>query len=309
MIEPAPYFTFCQVAEKWASETNKPVMDVIQIMRAKSTYGTHSSPNSSFPPLQIWPTACFSPQGDVNEITIFNSSQLVEKDHCESVNGVKPTSKFRSKLYTPEYKAALEFLNSAISPPSLTDEIKYHLSLFTIRREDFENWCRSEEEPLPRFWFPSDAPDPITCANISIKKTNNLPDWKGKTIPKAKRRKPEDFTKVIDSLFIQLQKEGNNEVIKPRQVDAFLKCLKDRTKDLSKLENSIISYGELIKEVKTGNPSECVLMQKPRIVRGEKCRENKWYSRKDVGKRLSELRKDYTRCSSFYLLTGTDVAL
>src|SRR5690349_4691915 len=117
MIGPAPYFTFWQVAEKWSNETSKPVMDVVQIMRVHSTYkNPHPFPGPP-PALIIWPTECFSSQGEVNELMVFNAAKLIEKEPPSSASTRKPTSEFRSNYFTPEFEAALAFLNSSECPP------------------------------------------------------------------------------------------------------------------------------------------------------------------------------------------------
>lgn len=60
----------------------------------------------------------------------------------------------------------------------------------------------------------------------SSTRTNNLPDRKGMKLPKEKRRKEEDFTKVIQSLFNQLLEERNTEILQPGNPAEFLKRLK-----------------------------------------------------------------------------------
>jgi hypothetical protein len=294
MIGPLPYLTFWQVAEKWSEESKKSLMEVIQIMRVHATYkypSTNARP-CPVPSLLVWPTACFSAKGEIDEITIFNANRMIEKDVAPSIEDIKRgKSKYRTKYRTPEYIAAESFFNSSESPPEPTEEVKKYLSLFAIRREDFRNWCFVEGEPLPKFWFPLDEVAKITCPIEPAKKSSNLPDRKGKIVPENERRNVEDFTRVIDSLFNQLQKEGNTEVLKPRQLEAYLKCLKKRVNEDSKMKDGITTYSQLVKNVKVGNPDECILMEKPRVVRGKKDREIKWYTLNDVSRHLSELRR------------------
>jgi hypothetical protein len=292
MIGPAPYFSFWQVAKKWAEESKKPVMEVIQIMRVHATYKYPHPYPCPGPSLLVWPTACFSAKGEIDEISIFNANRMVEKEHALSTEDIKRgKSRYRTKYRTPEYNAAEAFFNSSECPPEPTEEIKNHLSMFAIRREDFRNWCLGEGEPLPRFWFPLVEAEKSNYSDMSTTKKGNLPDRKGMKVPEGERRETEDITKVIDSLFNQLMKEGNIEVLKPRQIGAFLKCLKKKVNDDFKMEDGIITYGQLVKEVKIGDPVECILMDKPRVVRGKKGREIKWYTRNDITRHLSELRR------------------
>lgn len=292
MIGPSLYLTFWQVAERWAQELNKPVMDVVQIMRARATYKYPYPYPCQVPSLLVWPTACFSAQGEISELSMFNANRMAEKELSPSLEELKLSgSKYQTIYRTPEYIAAEVFLNSADCPPESTEEIKRHLSLFAIRREDFGKWCLAEGEPLPRFWFHVEEEKKTSCPDaLHKKKSNNLPDRKGQTISKEKRRKEEDFTRITASLFKQLQEEGNSEVLEPRQIDAFLNCLKKRINDDVKLKDSMETYSELIERVKIGDPQQCILMKKPRVVAGQTARKNKWYTRNDLSRRLSELR-------------------
>ena len=292
MIGPSLYLTFWQVAERWAQELNKPVIDVVQIMRARVTYKYPYPYPCQVPSLLVWPTACFSAQGEISELSMFNANRMAEKELSPSLEELKLSgSKYQTIYRTPEYIAAEVFLNSADCPPESTEEIKRHLSLFAIRREDFGKWCLAEGEPLPRFWFHVEEEKKTSCPDaLPKKKSNNLPDRKGQTIPKEKRRKEEDFTRITASLFKQLQEEGNSEVLEPRQIDAFLNCLKKRINDDVKLKDSMETYSELIERVKSGDPQQCILMKKPRVVAGQTARKNKWYTRNDLSRRLSELR-------------------
>jgi len=121
-------------------------------------------------------------------------------------------------------------------------------------------------------------------------KKSNLPDRKGLKVPKEERRKEEDFTRVIKSIFNQLMAEGNLEILRPGNTLEFLKCLKIRVQGLDKMEDKVTTFGEVVEWVK---PIEiaCIKMQKPRVVRGQNSRMNKPYSRADVSRLLSELRK------------------
>lgn len=291
MIGSSPYLTFWQVAERWAQELNKPVMDIVQIMRAQATYKYPYPHPCQVPSLLVWPTACFSAQGEISELSMFNANRMAEKEPSSSLEELMPSgSKYRTKYRTPEYIAAEVYFNSADCPPEPTEEIKRHLSHFVIRREDFRKWCLDEGEPLPRFWFHVEEEKKTSCPDALPKKKSNLPDRKGQTIPKEKRRKEEDFTRITASLFEQLQEEGNTEVLEPRQIDAFLNCLKKRINDDVKLKDSMETYSELTEKVKIGDPQQCILMKKPRVVAGQAARKNEWYTRNDLSRRLSELR-------------------
>ncbi|GFE57219.1 hypothetical protein [Geobacter sp. AOG1] len=292
-MEPTPYLTFWQVAEQWAEEMRRPIMGVVQIMRHHATYQYPHPTPCPVPSLLVWPTAYISPKGEINESTIYIASEMVKKENAPRLEELKGReSRYRTAYRTPEYIAAEAFFNSAACPPEPTEEIKKHLSLFAIRREDFREWCLGEGETLPKFWFPKEA-QLIACPNEPSRKTSNLPDRKGKVVPESKRRKKADFTKAIDSLFFQLIEEGNIEVLKPGQTIAFLKSLKKRIHDDDKMKDSNQTYGELVKDVKINTSDECMLMQNPRNVRNKKTPESKWYTRNDVGKRLSELRSEH----------------
>ena len=288
---PAPYLTLWQVAKNWAEELNCDVMEVIQHLRVNATYDVANEPNSSPPPLLIWPTACFSPQGKVNNVSVFNATRLVKKEQSEVVS-TPHQSNYRAKYFTEEYKAALAFLNSAECPPKPTEGIMAHLSMFAICRDNFETWCHNQKIQLPLFWFPSNDAC-LQAIRTAVEKKYNLPNRKGMKIPINKRRKPADFTRVIDSLFYQLFDEGNHEILQPRQLQAFIKCLKKRVTDDAKMKDTSTTYAELINEVIISDPDECLLMVKPRAVKGSNGPIDKYYTRKDIGKRLSELRNSH----------------
>jgi hypothetical protein len=155
MNGPSLYFTFWEVAEQWAEELNMPVKEVIKRMKAHCTYKVPHPYHCPPPSLKIMPQAFVSVRGEVDVIRIADAQRMVEKDQPGSATGNKHTSKYRANYRTPEFNAALAFLNSSESPPVLTEEIKKHLSQFVILREDFEKFCTEKEYSLPRFWFPS----------------------------------------------------------------------------------------------------------------------------------------------------------
>ncbi len=152
MFERQPYYTFWEVVEKWAAETKDTVMDTIKTMRSAATYPelplATTSPELPPPPLLIWPIDYLSAKGEISRKSAFNASKMVKV-----IDGDGKVS-FQSRLYnSPEYRAAVEFLNSAKCPHYPTEEVKTHLSNFGIRREDFQNWCIQEGFTLPKFWF------------------------------------------------------------------------------------------------------------------------------------------------------------
>lgn len=173
MIGPSPYFTLWQVATKWAEELNKPVMDVVQILRGQSAYQKPYTPRpvgdlqrQAFdnrepcpePALKIRPIGFIGATGNVDEYTVLKATRQVLKDNAPSLEELKPgETRYRSAYWTPENVAALTFLNSAECPPEPTEEIKNLLSRFGILRDDFRKWLLGEGQPLPRFWFPEDS--------------------------------------------------------------------------------------------------------------------------------------------------------
>lgn len=138
MKKPEPCYNFWQVAEKWANELNEPVVDTIQRLRRYSTY----APDGSCPSMVFWPTAFFDPKGEINHIRVAN---------------VTRHNKDRKHYWTKELESSLEFMDSAYLPPEPTQELKNLLTQLSIRREDFERGCISENQPLPKFWFKSDS--------------------------------------------------------------------------------------------------------------------------------------------------------
>lgn len=158
MIGPSPYFTLWQVATKWAEELNKPVMDVVQILKVDSAYKYPYPQPCPEPALKIRLVDFIGVTGNVDEYTISKATKHVLKDNAPSLEELKPgETRFRSAYWTPENVAALTFLNSADCPPEPTEEIKNHLSRFGILRDDFRKWFLGKGEPLPKFWFPENG--------------------------------------------------------------------------------------------------------------------------------------------------------
>lgn len=87
--------------------------------------------------------------------------------------------------------------------------------------------------------------------------------------------------------------EGNIEILRRRNIEAFLRYLKKLVETETKMEEGPQCYSELVKEVKPSSADECILMHKPRTVRGKKEKEIKWYKRFDITRKLSELRKEH----------------
>ncbi|MEA5113998.1 MAG: hypothetical protein VB050_08200 [Geobacteraceae bacterium] len=141
MTEPSPpYLTFWQIANRWAAELERPLMEVIQVMRADSTYLYPHPFECPAPALIVYPTALFHGQGVITQVTIANAFRI-------SGDGAN----FR----TPEYLDAVAFLNSAETPPEPDNETQIHLSHFVIKKADFEQYCKGKGYPLPKFWYPS----------------------------------------------------------------------------------------------------------------------------------------------------------
>lgn len=181
--KPEPYFTFWQVAEKWANELNEPVVDTIQRLRRYSTYG----PDGSCPSMVFWPTAFFGPKGEINHIRVAN---------------VTHHNKDRKHYWTEDLVSALEFLDSAYLPPDPTQELKNLLTQFSIRREYFERGCIAENEPLPEFWFPRDS-------EVCGQKAERSPA--SEAAATMKKQQTADTDKIVDEIMAKI-KDGVLEI-------------------------------------------------------------------------------------------------
>jgi hypothetical protein len=234
MMEPS-YYTVWSLAEKWAEELRKPVMEVIQIIREHATYQNPHPYQSLAPSLLIWPTAMFSAKGEINEVSVFNATKLVR---VKAPKKAPVTSKFRASFRTPEYDAAMAFFNSAECPHEPTEEIKKHLSLIAVQKKDFRNWCVCERKPLPRFWFSAENNESTMrkkqrCDLLSIEIDAAIEELGGHPTPKAIMKKLQGYAGSPGSCIIKVLSGGvrwrtNSGVQKNLDIEALQKRLKRR---------------------------------------------------------------------------------
>jgi len=181
MPKSEPYYTLWELIEKWSTEMNISQMDLLKRIRRACTFSEpptiHALPRvideacteepepdsllaqfideRNFPtgdvpqlPLRILPVAFFSPHGELSPTAIHKALETVK--HIDEEGQVS----YRCRLYsTPEFMAAVEFLNSATFPPQPTDEMKKSLSQFGVLQQDLKAWCDKEKHQLPAFWF------------------------------------------------------------------------------------------------------------------------------------------------------------
>lgn len=138
MEDQKPFYTFWQIAEKWAKELKKSEIEVLQRLKRYSAYST----DGSEPVMIFWPTECFNAKGELNEITVFNANRLI-----------KVTT--QTKFSEDSHAVAVKLMNSA-GFSELSVETKNAFNQFAIKREDFEKGCIKLGLPLPRFWFQQD---------------------------------------------------------------------------------------------------------------------------------------------------------
>jgi len=74
MFQPKPFYTLWRIAEKWAQETQTPIMDVIQELKMEASYGD----DGKTPSLIVWPTEFFSAKGELTEATVFRATMRVD---------------------------------------------------------------------------------------------------------------------------------------------------------------------------------------------------------------------------------------
>jgi hypothetical protein len=166
MLTPS-VLTFWEIVEKWATEKKQErISTIIRTMRAAAT----NFPNGKDKPASLIasPTILFNSQNErkkyiasyaaSKELTAYERSQLVV--HPEELFG------------DPNLDKARAFLNSAHMPPQINEELKHLLSLFSIVRENFQQWCTEIGEPLPKFWFPT---EPTTMNTKTIPPASRTP--------------------------------------------------------------------------------------------------------------------------------------
>jgi len=291
MLEHLPYLTFWQVAEKWAEELKQPIMEVIQVMRAHATsqdllnsfskqqdpFESRSQPSHdcSTPPLPVYPTAFFNSRGELSRARVFNATRMVEID---TRNGIGVEKKFRTSYRTREYNAAEAFLNSANCPPEPTEEVKKHLTHFSIKKEDFEKYCNEKGYPLPQFWFP-------VILHIGGNDSGKLINDRSKG-----GRPKSPLSEAVSYVYLKFRDQGNTEILRPNKVSEFLARFKEMIDD--KNTNFCDYVAERIRSIKITRSSCTVATQELTPKPGLK-RESRDYTKKDISKLLTELRKKH----------------
>ena len=196
-MEPLPYLSFWQVAEKWSKELRCPVIDVIMDMKRAATYPIPTPPGFS-PPLLVHPILFISPQGQINEHTFHRATR---------------TDVPNPNYYcTDSYKAGVQFLNSGECPVEVTTEIQEHLSQFGILREDFGKWCSEAGRPMPKFWGLGAQPLPPATSKRS--RRDALEKILIQVVPELRAQNSEWPT--VDEVYDHLKKlsaNGKHKVI------------------------------------------------------------------------------------------------
>ncbi|MDY0280463.1 MAG: hypothetical protein RBR35_07870 [Salinivirgaceae bacterium] len=177
------------------------------------------------------------------------------------------------------------------------EPLSVHKSELLVAVEDLEFYMLRHGR-TGKVGLPEPADSSVGGISTVIRKDENarkynLPDRKGKKIPEEERRSRADFNKVMEQAFRRCMDEGNIEILRRRNIEAFLRYLKKLVETETKMEEGPQCYSELVKEVKPSSADECILMHKPRTVRGKKEKEIKWYKRFDITRKLSELRKEH----------------
>jgi len=284
VISPS-YFTFLQVAEKWSHELRQPTMEVIQAMRSDATY-LHPHPQSCpKPALMVWPEEFVHPHGHTDSMKAFEACRMVEKD---SRNGIGVHKKFRTQYRTPEYLAALAFLNSAKSPPELTDELKEQLACLIIRREDFEKYCNEKGYSLPKFWFPQVPQGDEILSDEQAEPNDEILSDK-QAISKGGRPKSL-LSEAVSYAYLKFRDEGNTEILRPNKIREFLARFKEMIQEVNR--NFDVYIAERIQKVKL-TPSGCIITTQDQYLKSGVKRESRSYHKAAVSKLLTDLRKKY----------------
>ena len=214
------YLTIWQVAERWADETKRPVIDVLQMLKRHSVNPT----DGSLPVLLCKPTAHFNPKGECNEYTRFASSRLM------------PGRTDRTNLSTDDFIAGLNALNNSIPPAAVTPEVITAFNQFAYRREDFREGCLKLGKPLPRFWFPKEGRTDITQGQEQTetdKEPGEIPPAKNKrTIhDNTGSRRPFSLMTAIDTCLQAFYRQhGERKPGGKSAIGEFVDFIEDRYK-------------------------------------------------------------------------------
>jgi len=273
VISPS-YFTFWQVAEKWSHELRQPTMEVIQAMRSDATY-LHPHPDCPAPALIIWPEAFVHPHGHTDSMKASEACKMVEN---------------HATYRTPEYLAALAFLNSAESPPELTEEIKKHLSCFIITKEHFKEYCINTGQPLPKFWFPQiPQGDEIFPSEQAETGDETLSDKQVEAKLKGGRPKGQ-LAEAIQYAYLKFMNEGNTEILRAGKILEFMARFKEIAQEKNRNVDEYIA--ERIQDVKL-KCTTCTITTKEQVLKPGLKRESRQYHKYHVSKILTDLRKKY----------------
>lgn len=138
-----------------------------------------------------------------------------------------------------------------------------------------------------------DVPHQTTPPVEPCTRGSNLPDRKGQKVPEDERRPMAAITQVLKSVIENCIENGNLEVVRPGNIDGFLKHLRTLIDSEVKLRDGVGTYANFIEEVKCGI-NGFVRMRYSKSRKGKTDKKSRQYPRAYITKRLSELRKEYS---------------